>query len=215
MSFLQLVIRGFLWVLGFPPLLRWLMVQPRKYSSNKWELNSVKLSSWAIPHGTKHDMLHVMSARCVARDLHTIVPRPVEHTCWRSFAAQWGDSKKSQIVPLNVIIIMIIMCSSSAYWWQATLLTATLCQWTITDLCLLPDRPQPQVSSLLPFYQQLLECSIASLCLFLGLQSFTPTAWSLVVSASGLSQTSVPTQTLHSFRFPTPYRLSINCQSAV
>ena len=55
--------------------------------------------------------LHVISARCVARDLHTIAPGPLEHTCWRQFAALWGDCKKSRIAPLNVIIIIIIiMC---------------------------------------------------------------------------------------------------------
>ena len=40
-------------------------------------------------------MLHVMSARCVARDLHTIVPGPLERTCWRPIVA-----------PLNAIIII-------------------------------------------------------------------------------------------------------------
>ena len=28
-------------------------------------------------------MLHIISARCVARDLHTIAPGPLERTCWR------------------------------------------------------------------------------------------------------------------------------------
>ena len=56
-----------------------------------------------------HDMLLVMSARCVARDLHTIAPRPLEHACWREFAAQWGDCKKSRIVLFNVNIIIIIV----------------------------------------------------------------------------------------------------------
>ena len=27
-----------------------------------------------MPHGTKHNMLHLLSALCIARDLHTIVP---------------------------------------------------------------------------------------------------------------------------------------------
>ena len=35
-----------------------------------------------------HSMLHVMSTRCVARDLHTVAPWPLEHVCWRQFAAQ-------------------------------------------------------------------------------------------------------------------------------
>ena len=46
--------------------------------------------------------------RCVARDFHTIAPGSLERTCWRQFAALWGDCKKSRIAPLNAIIIIII-----------------------------------------------------------------------------------------------------------
>ena len=53
-------------------------------------------------------MLHVIGARCVARDLHTIAPGPLERTCWRRFAVQW-DCKKSRNVPLNEITIIIII----------------------------------------------------------------------------------------------------------
>ena len=42
-------------------------------------------------------------------DLHTVAPGPLERTCWRQFAALWGDCKKSRIAPLNVIIIIIII----------------------------------------------------------------------------------------------------------
>ena len=52
-------------------------------------------------------MLHVISARCVARDLHTFAPVPLERTCWGGLAAQGGDCKKSRIAPLNAIIIVI------------------------------------------------------------------------------------------------------------
>ena len=52
-------------------------------------------------------MLHVISVRCLARDLHTTAPGPPERTCWRRFMAQWGDCKKSWIAPLNPIIIII------------------------------------------------------------------------------------------------------------
>ena len=48
----------------------------------------------------------MISAWCVAHDLHTIAPRPLERTCWKQFAALWGDCKKSRIAPLNAIIIM-------------------------------------------------------------------------------------------------------------
>ena len=54
-------------------------------------------------------MLHVKSARCVARDLHKIAPGPLERACWRQFAALRGDCKKSRIAPLNAIIIIIII----------------------------------------------------------------------------------------------------------
>ena len=54
-------------------------------------------------------MLHVISARCVARDLHTIAPGPLERTCWRRFGAQRGDCQKSRFEPFNAIIIIIII----------------------------------------------------------------------------------------------------------
>ena len=53
-------------------------------------------------------MLHVISAQCVARDLHTYAPWLLECTCWRQFTVQLGDCKKSQIASLNAIIIIII-----------------------------------------------------------------------------------------------------------
>ena len=58
-------------------------------------------------HVTQH--LHVISARCVARNLHTVAPGPLKRspTCRRQFAALRGDCKKSPIAPLNVIIINI------------------------------------------------------------------------------------------------------------
>ena len=61
-----------------------------------------------MPCGTQHG-LHVKSARCVACDLHTIAPRSLERTCWRQFAAQREDCKKSWTVPLNAITIIIII----------------------------------------------------------------------------------------------------------
>ena len=56
-----------------------------------------------------HNTLHVIGAQCVARDFHTIVPWPLERTCWRQFAAQRADCKKSQTTPLNAIIIIIVI----------------------------------------------------------------------------------------------------------
>ena len=54
-------------------------------------------------------MVHVISARCVARDLHTITPGPLERTCWGRFTAQWGDCKKSGIAPFSAIIIIVVV----------------------------------------------------------------------------------------------------------
>ena len=50
-----------------------------------------------------HDVSHLMSAQCVARDLHTIAPGPLERTCWRRFVALSGDCNKSQTAPFNAI----------------------------------------------------------------------------------------------------------------
>ena len=56
----------------------------------------------------------MISAWCVSRDLHTVAPGPLERTCWRRFAALWGDYKKSRIAPLNAIIIIIIIIGSQS-----------------------------------------------------------------------------------------------------
>ena len=49
-------------------------------------------------------MLHMISARCVERDLNTIVPEPLEHTCWRRFVPF-----SAIIIIINFIIIIIIL----------------------------------------------------------------------------------------------------------
>ena len=56
---------------------------------------NVQLSCPYVPRGTQHDVLHAISARCVARDLHTTALGPLEGRCWRQFVAQWGVSKIS------------------------------------------------------------------------------------------------------------------------
>ena len=77
-------------------------------------------------------MLHVVGSRCVACDLHTIAPRPLEHTCWRWFMAQW-DCKKSQILPLNAIIIF----SSSRSINIITIIILVLGSWLRSSMWLL------------------------------------------------------------------------------
>ena len=61
------------------------------------KLNSSAVASYYVAH----DMFHVMSARCVARDLHTITSWLLERTCWRQFAAQLGDYKKKSYCALQ------------------------------------------------------------------------------------------------------------------
>ena len=58
----------------------------------------------------------MISARCVARDLHTVAPRPLERTCWRLSAAEWGDCKQFWIAPLNAIIIIFIIIILMIEW---------------------------------------------------------------------------------------------------
>ena len=48
----------------------------------------------------------VISALYAACDLHTVVPGPLELTCWRQFVAQWGDWKKSQIAPSMLLLLL-------------------------------------------------------------------------------------------------------------
>ena len=64
----------------------------------------------------------MISVWCVARNLHTVAPGPLERTFWRQFAALWGDCKKSRIAPLNAIIIIIIIVIIILYpvsWWSS------------------------------------------------------------------------------------------------
>ena len=93
---------------GFLPAFIGLMIQPTKQA----QINAISTLSNLIAElslRTKWYVawhLHVISARCVARDLRTIAPGPLERACWRQFAALWRDCKKSRIEPLNAIIII-------------------------------------------------------------------------------------------------------------
>ena len=97
--FLKLVVRGFLQVLRFPPLLH------RFHDSA--QINAISTLSNLIAELSLRTKWHV--TWCVARDLHTIAPGPLERTCWRQFAALWGNCKKIRIAPLNAIIIIIVV----------------------------------------------------------------------------------------------------------
>ena len=39
--------------------------------------------------------------------LHVIAPWPLERTCWRQFAAQGRDCRKSRIAPLKVVVVVV------------------------------------------------------------------------------------------------------------
>ena len=73
-----------------------------------------------------HNMLHVIGARCAARDFHTIVPWPLERTCWGHFTGQRGDCTKSQTAPLNAVIIVIKISSRKISDVQIGMLVANL-----------------------------------------------------------------------------------------
>ena len=92
--YLSVVTRTLVWA---DPSLRYSSMLLGRKATNKLATN--KLTSptrlertWFIlkcegPSGTRH----VMSARCVARDLYRIASVPLERVLWRPFAAQWGD----------------------------------------------------------------------------------------------------------------------------
>ena len=54
-------------------------------------------------------MLHVISTQCVSLDLHTIVPGPLEHTCWRQFAAHWGDCKNLELCLWIQLLLLLLL----------------------------------------------------------------------------------------------------------
>ena len=56
-------------------------------------------------------MLRMISAQCVAHNLHTIAPRSVKHACRRPFAIV-RRLQKSQTVPFNVMVNITITA-----WW--------------------------------------------------------------------------------------------------
>ena len=87
-----------------------LIISANKVKLNKCDFNSVRLNSWVVSsYHVARNMMHVMSTWCVARDLNTIASRPLEHTCWRRFAAQWGDCKKSRIAPFNALLLLLLL----------------------------------------------------------------------------------------------------------
>ena len=79
-----------------------------KWNWNERDFNSVKLNLWAVPsYQVVHGMLQVVSAQCVAHDVHMIVSWPLECTCWRQFVMLWEDCVQSGIVPFIVIVIIL------------------------------------------------------------------------------------------------------------
>ena len=117
--FLKLVVRDFLWVLRFPPLLHSLMVLANKMKPNKCDFNSVKLNSWVVPlYHVAHDILHVISV-CVSSDLHTIAPWPLARVCWRQLAAQTASFNLITIT----FYIKVTLCTDK--WYRLLVVTVT------------------------------------------------------------------------------------------
>ena len=90
-----------------------------------------------------HDMLHVISAWCVAHDLYMTAPWPpeqmwvardwhmtaawpFERMYWRQLAAQWGDDQKSQMAPFHAIINYYYQL----LWHSKTEVSKTVSGWT-------------------------------------------------------------------------------------
>ena len=67
-------------------------------------------SEWAVPlYQVAQCRLHVISAQCVAHGLHTTAPGPLEHICWRRFAAQWGDCKNFELrLSMRLLLLLLL-----------------------------------------------------------------------------------------------------------
>ena len=84
-------------------------------------------------------MLHVMSVRCVARDLHANATWPLQCTCWRQFAAQWGDCKNLELRLSLRSLSSLSLSLSLRICWQV---------WMSRPRRTLPSRPKkPRVGS--------------------------------------------------------------------
>ena len=70
-------------------------------------------------------MLHVMSARCLERDLHTIAPRSLE--CRRQFAAQWGVHRDTGCD----ILVMLFQTTGQYIQTQAVILCLCCYNWPV------------------------------------------------------------------------------------
>ena len=96
-------------------------VSVNKISYNKCDFNSVKPDNWAVPsYHVVYSVLHVISARCVVRDLCTIASWPLECKCWRKLTAQSGNCNQSWTAPFRVItfavtLLIIIMIKTWPY----------------------------------------------------------------------------------------------------
>ena len=55
-------------------------------------------------------MLHMISAQCVARDLHMIASGPFEHMCWRQISAQRGDCKHLKLRLSTWSLLSLLIC---------------------------------------------------------------------------------------------------------
>ena len=62
-------------------------------------------------------MLHVINTWCVAHNLHTIAPWPLERTCWRQFVALRGDCWNLKLhlsMRLLLLLLLLLLSSSSS-----------------------------------------------------------------------------------------------------
>ena len=60
-------------------------------------------------------MLHVMRALCVARNLHTFAPGPLERACWKQFAGSEEIVKNLKLrrsIRLLLLLLLLLLSSS-------------------------------------------------------------------------------------------------------
>ena len=82
-------------------------------------LNSVKISSWAVPsYPLAHEMLHVTSAGCVAYSLHMTVPWPQNMGVRDSLWCNYTEANFEFHLSLSLLLLFLSsssLSSSSSY----------------------------------------------------------------------------------------------------
>ena len=108
---LKLVVRVFLRVLQYPPLLHQLIVSVNEIKLKWMQIQLCHNVIAELSLRTTWHTLHVISAWYVAHDLHVIAPWPMERVCWRQFCGTVSRRKKMLdcTFQYHYIIVFIII----------------------------------------------------------------------------------------------------------